>query len=81
MSTTPDIELIWLQKRAELCGCYVNRHPDADPTLDGDLYLQSRRTIKDFHPPSIVKYATVEEIEDALSVVEEERFRNPSRAC
>jgi hypothetical protein len=76
VSTTPELELIWLQKRAELCGCYVNRHPDADVTRDGDLYLQSKRTIKDFHPPSLCKYATVEEIEAALTIVEEERLRS-----
>ena len=48
MSATPDIDLIWLQKRADLCGCYVNRHSSADVTRGGDLYLQTRRTQRNF---------------------------------
>lgn len=76
MSATPEIELIWLQKRADLCGCYINRHPDADITRDGDLYLMERRTQRNFgNAPTLVKYATVAEIEDALTTVEEERFK------
>ncbi len=74
MSVTSDLDLIWLQKRAELCGCYVNRHPDADPTRP-DLYLMTRRTERNPHPPTLCKYASVEEIEDALTIVEEERLR------
>jgi hypothetical protein len=73
---TPDIELIWLQKRAELCGCHVNRHLGADVTRGGDLYLQSQHLKTDPHPQSLCKYATVAEIEDALTMVEAERLRN-----
>jgi hypothetical protein len=80
MSATPEIELIWLQKRADLCGCYVNRHPVADVTRGGDLYLQSRRTQKNFGDvPSIVKFATVEEVEAALTIIEQERFAKAER--
>lgn len=72
---TSELELIWLQKRADLCGCYVNRHPNADP-FSGDLYLMERRTHRNFGDvPSLAKYATVEEIEAALTVVEEERLK------
>jgi hypothetical protein len=76
MSATSDIDLLWLQKRADLCGCYCNRHPNADVTNSGDLYLQPRRTQRNFGSvPTLVKYATVAEIEHALSKVEAERFR------
>ena len=76
MSTTSDIDLIWLQKRAELCGCHVNRHLVADVTRGGDLYLQDRRTQRNFGDvPTLVKFATVAEIEDALTAIEAERFR------
>jgi len=75
MSVTPELDLIWLQKRADLCGCYVNRHPDADVTRGGDLYLQERRTQRNFGDvPSLVKFATVAEVEAALTVIERERF-------
>jgi hypothetical protein len=76
VSATSDLDLLWLQKRADLCGCYVNRHPSADVTRGGDLYLQSRRTQRNFgNVPTLVKFATVAEIEDALTAVEEERFK------
>ena len=74
MSVTSDLDLIWLQKRAELCGCYCNRHKDADPTRP-DLYLMLRRTTHHPRPPTLVKYGTVEEIEEALLIVEGERLR------
>jgi hypothetical protein len=74
VSVTSDIDLIWLQKRAELCGCYCNRHPDADP-MSGDLYLMDRRTVKHPHPPSYVKYATIGEVENALAKIEGEGLR------
>jgi hypothetical protein len=74
VSVTSDLDLIWLQKRAELCGCYCNRHADADP-MHGDLYLQDIRTDKNPHPPSYVRFATVEEVERALTRIEEQRLR------
>jgi len=73
VSTTSDIDLIWLRKRAELCGCYCNRHENADPTRP-DLYLMVRRTQRNPHPPTLCKFATVEEVEECLAIVEEERL-------
>lgn len=73
MSITSDLDLIWLQKRAELCGCHCNRHEFADPTRP-DLYLMVRRTQRNPHPSTLCKFATVEEVEECLTIVEEERL-------
>ncbi len=74
MSVTSGLDLVWLQKRAELCGCYVNRHRTADAD-GGDLYVMMRRTDKNPRPPTLAKFATVEEVENCLTAVEEEALR------
>jgi hypothetical protein len=75
---TLEIELDQLKKRAELVGCYVNRHAKADP-MGGDLYLMPRRSQRDPHPPSIVRYGTVEQIEATLTAIEQETLNHAAQ--
>jgi len=75
MSVTSDLDLIWLQKRAELCGCYCNRHEIADPTRP-DLYLMDKRTQKNPEAVTLCKYASITEVENCLTAVEEIRLRH-----
>lgn len=79
MSATSDMELDLLQRRAWGCGCYVNRHLKSDIAF-GDLYLMDKRTKRNPKPPTLAKYATVAQIEQALTVVEAERFKQKSFA-
>ncbi len=79
MAETSGLDLVWLQKRAELCGCHCNRHKIAD-ACGGDLYVMARKTHKGEKPPSLITYATVEEVEALLTRVEEENLRLKRRA-
>lgn len=76
-SETSQMELDLLQRRAELVGMYVNRHRQWDPLTDsgGDLYLMERKTRRNPKPPSMLRYATAEQINDALAIIERETFK------
>lgn len=75
MPETSQMEFDLLVRRARLVGMYVNRHRNWSP-LDsgGDLYLMEQRTTKNPRPPTLLKFATAEEISDALTIAERERF-------
>ncbi len=74
---TPADEFDQLVMRAVNCGLYLNRHKEWDVLSEsgGDLYLMERRTMKNPRPPTIVKYARADEIEEALTEREREIFR------
>jgi len=72
MAITDDVELGFLIKRANACGCFVQRHRVADP-MDGDLYLQERRSRGNPKPPSIVRYATADQVHAALERIERQQ--------
>ena len=76
MAETTNMELDLLQRRAWTVGCYVNRHRNWDPLSDtgGDLYLMDRKTRQNPKPETIIKFSTVQQIEDALTIIERERF-------
>ncbi len=76
-SETPRHEFDQLVIRARNCGHYVNRHREWDILSEsgGDLYLMERRTMRNPHPPTIVKYARADEIEEALTKIERKVFR------
>ena len=42
--------------------------------MGGDLYLMERKTQRNSSPVTLVKYATVAEVEEALMIIEQERF-------
>ena len=76
---TSELDLILLQKRAAAVSHYVNRHKSYDPlrARDGvpnDLYLMEQKTQRNSRPPTIISYATVAEIEDALQEIESNTF-------
>lgn len=74
---TPPLEFDLLVRRARIVGMYVNRHRNWNPLTDtgGDLYLMERKTHKNPKPPTLLKFATADEIGDALTIVERETFR------
>jgi hypothetical protein len=74
---TPEMEFDLLVRRARIVGMYVNRHRVWDPLSDnsGDLYLMERKTRQNPRPPSLLRYATAEQIADALTVIESETFK------
>jgi hypothetical protein len=74
MSVTSEMDLDFLKKRAEQVGCWCRRHRECDP-VRGDLYLMERKTQRNPNPVTYVKYATVAEVEEALTVIEQETFR------
>jgi hypothetical protein len=75
MSQTSEMELGLLQRRARACGMYVNRHKVWDAARGtGDLYLMEQKTRRNCHPPTIISYANVSEIENALSEIESDTF-------
>jgi hypothetical protein len=67
------MELDLLRKRASFVDCYVNRHRSAD-VMGGDLYLMPRKTLREPHPPTLVKFATAQQVHEALAIVEQETF-------
>jgi len=73
MSVTSEMDLDFLKKRAAAVGFYVNRHRECDP-VRGDLYLMERKTYRNPNPVTLVKYATVAEVEEALMIIEQETF-------
>jgi hypothetical protein len=71
------MEFDLLVRRARIVGMYVNRHRNWNPITDtgGDLYLMERKTSKNPKPPTLLKFATADEISDALTIVERETFK------
>ena len=52
-----------LRRRCDALNLYVNRHRQWDPTRGtGDLYLMRKKKFGSEHEPSILRYATAEEI-------------------
>lgn len=74
MPITDEMELDLLRKRADFVGCYVQRHKNAD-IFGGDLYLMERRTPRNPRPPTLLKYASADQISDALAEIESIRLR------
>ena len=70
-----------LQRRGKLLGLRVDRHKSFDPITDngGDLYLQQRKAIFQYetgstgNPPSLLKFATAEQVAAYLSEREAKR--------
>jgi hypothetical protein len=77
VAETPAMDFDLLVRRARVCGMYVNRHRDWNPLTDtgGDLYLMERRTARNPKPPTLLKFASAEEIGDALTIIERETFK------
>lgn len=74
MPETAEIEFDLLRRRADACGHYVNRHREYDPARGGgDLYLQEKRKFRSDHVATLIRYATVAEIEAALADIEASR--------
>lgn len=76
MAETSEMELDLLRRRAARCGHFVQRHRAADTMIGGDLYLQQRRSTTNPRPPSLLKYATADQVHAALAEVERKMFRS-----
>jgi hypothetical protein len=73
MSETDQMELDLLQKRADACGMYCNRHRTWDPVRGGgDLYLQPKKKFRGDVNGDICRYATPDQITRHLCRIEEE---------
>jgi len=74
---TPEIEFDLVVRRARDAGMYCNRHKNWSP-LDsgGDLYLMPKRKHKDDKVPTILKFATCEQVHQELARIEERRHTN-----
>jgi hypothetical protein len=69
MADISEMELDLLKRQADTLGLYVNTHRDNSLVniMDGKvLYLQRKKKAHDDHPASILKYATVDEVQDYL---------------
>jgi hypothetical protein len=75
MSETDQMELDLLQKRADACGMYCNRHRTWDPARGGgDLYLQRKKKFRgDPNGESLVRFATPDRVHRHLARIEEEQ--------
>ena len=76
---TPDVDqmtLDLLQRRAFAVGFYCNKHRNWNPLADsgGPLYLMEKRTRTNPKPQTVIKFATVEQLETALQTIERETF-------
>jgi hypothetical protein len=68
MAETDDIEFDLLRRRADEAGFFVQRHRDYDPCRGGgDLYLQEKRELRRDRMPSLLKYATADQIHEFLN--------------
>ena len=68
---TPEQDFYNLIDRARAAGVFLQRHLNFDPvTGTGDLYLMERRTADNPKPPTLLKFATASEVEDALTKIE-----------
>jgi hypothetical protein len=72
---TSQMELDLLVRRAKANGMYVNRHKQWNPMSDdgGDLYLMPRKTFRDEKMPTVLKYATAEQVHQELARIEQRR--------
>lgn len=71
-SATDDLEFELTRRRCEREGFYLGRHKNFDPVMGGgDLYLMPRKKFGDQRNPSLLSYATSDEVHaylnDALS--------------
>ena len=63
MPETDTAELEFIQRKADALNLYVNRHKQYDPLLPGgDLYLMRKKKFGSEHEPSILRYATADQI-------------------
>jgi hypothetical protein len=71
MSETPEKDFDLLARRAADLGYYVQRHRQWDPNFGtGDLYIMERRRFPGERLPTILKYATADEIHNYLNGVD-----------
>ena len=65
-----------IHERAFQLGFYVGRHINFDPCrAGGDLYVMPRATFKGEKCPTLVKYATVDEVWDFILGESDEKLR------
>jgi hypothetical protein len=72
-SATDDLEFELTRRRCEREGFYLGRHKVFDPAQGGgDLYLMPKQKFRDQRNPSLLSYATPDEVHaylnDALSL-------------
>jgi hypothetical protein len=70
MADVDEMELDLLKRQADTLGLYVNRHREIllCDIMDGRVfYLQRKRKSHGEVCPTILKYATVEEVQDYLT--------------
>ncbi len=77
---TDQEEFDLLDKRAKALGYHLQRHKVFDPCMPygGDLYIQRRKAIYEFEggtgdPPSLLRYASAEQIHQFLFERESEK--------
>ena len=70
MPETDEVEFDLLRRRAAELGFHVQRHRVFDPTLgNGDLYIMEKRRFPGEWLPTILKYATADDIHEYLNGV------------
>lgn len=75
MAETSQMELDLLQRRADACGMYVNRHKSWDAARGGgDLYLQPKKKFRGDLNGNVLSYATEDEIHAQLARIEAKQF-------
>lgn len=80
-SETDAIEFDLLVKRGGALGLYVQRHKQYDPCAPGgDLYVQEQRgrflrAGGVGNPPSLLRYATAEQVHEFLQRMENDRCK------
>lgn len=80
MAETSEMELGLLQRRARSMGFYCNKHREFDPARGtGDLYLMPAKRFRTERVPTLMSYATAEQIEDELTAIMEDRSRHLSK--
>jgi hypothetical protein len=63
MSETEELDFQLTRRRAEREGYHVQRHKDYDPAQGGgDLYLMRTRKFRGEHTPTLLSYATSDEV-------------------
>jgi len=81
MPETDEVEFDLLRRRAAELGFHVQRHRQFDPTLgNGDLYIMEKRRFRGEHVPSILRYATADDIHEYLNGVGHGRDSHALRA-
>jgi hypothetical protein len=65
---TDELEFDLTRVRCEREGFYLGRHKNFDPTLGGgDLYVMPTRKFRDQRNPSLLSYATSDEVHHFLN--------------